>query len=74
MVACGRDPLDAGKDIVYALYASPAGERVLRSVDNGATFTKGALIAVGAYGDAEVKVKRGYRVVSLRVPREEVRR
>ncbi len=64
MIAVGRDPTDAAKDVVYVLHGTPAGVRVLTSSDAGGTFTKGALIpAIGVYGDVEVATNGSVHVV-----------
>jgi hypothetical protein len=64
MVAVGPDPNNAANDIIYVVYGIASGVRVLRSLDGGTTFAKGALISgLGVYGDVEVAANGSVHVV-----------
>ncbi len=55
MIAIGPDKDEPTRELVVISYGAPTGTRLLRSIDGGATFSKGALVGgIGVYGDLEI--------------------
>lgn len=54
MIAIGPDPVDPLQENLYVAFGGVAGERVIRSIDGGVTFSPSVGVSGGVYGDLEV--------------------